>query len=370
MQETLKTVPLAPFHAERGARFVPFAGWNMPVQYTSIIQEHLAVRQRVGLFDVSHMGEFLLSGPQAVDFLNYLLTNDYQDLTPGCSRYSMMGTPEGGVVDDLIVYRLDEDRFLICVNASNADKDFAWMQSHAGGFNIVLENQSDQWGLLALQGPDSAAFLAPLIPSCDLSKLQRFQHRQVELAGVTLWLSRTGYTGEDGFELFTPVAGLSAVANAIAERAKALGLPDFYCGLGARDSLRLEAGYPLYGHELSNELDPLTAGMGWTVKLAKPQDFIGKAALSAKKAAGLSERVVFYYLEDRRIARQDEPVWQGTETVGRVLSGTFSPVLGRAIGSALIRSDALKSGSVEVRLRGQSFPLVIAKPPLHKALRI
>ena len=363
----IKSIPLERFHAEKGARFVPFAGWNMPVQYTSIIKEHLAVRNKVGLFDVSHMGEVILTGNQCEDYLNYLLTNDYSNLEIGCSRYSMMCYEDGGVVDDLIVYRLEERKYLICVNAGNTDKDFEWMQKQAGDFDITLENRSSDYALLAIQGPDSVDFLTPLTTE-DLSTIGRFQHVETEISGVTVILSRTGYTGEEGFEIYIPAARAEAVAGAIEERANDLQLEDFYSGLGCRDSLRLEAGYPLYGHEISEVIDPITAGLGWTVKLGKPMDFIGKQALSAIKAAGATRRVKFFYLSDRRIARQDEPVWLGEKEVGKVLSGTFSPVIEKAIGSAIIDQEAVAESGLEVRPRGNPFALNCVKPPIHHSL--
>jgi aminomethyltransferase len=360
----IKTIPLERFHTERGARFVPFAGWNMPVQYSSILSEHLSVRRKVGMFDVSHMGEIILTGDQCEAFLNFLLTNDYSDLEIGRSRYSMMCYDDGGVVDDLIVYRLDTRKYLICVNAGNSDKDFEWMLQQSDAFDIKLENQSAEYGLLAIQGPESVSFLAPLTET-DISLLKRFQHVGTEIDGITVLLSRTGYTGEDGFEIYLPLSGCNKVAERIAQRALELGLKDFYCGLGARDSLRLEAGYPLYGHEISSVIDPITAGLGWTVKLNKPDEFIGKTALSKIKTSGSPQKVKFFRLDDRRIARQDEAVWCGEREVGKVLSGTFSPVIEKAIGSLILDSNVSPDDSLEVRLRGTPFSVHLVKPPIH-----
>jgi len=360
----IKTIPLEAFHKAKGARFVPFAGWNMPVQYTSIIQEHLTVRNSVGLFDVSHMGEIILTGKDSIKYLNHLLTNDYSGLQVGASKYSMLCYPDGGVVDDLIVYRLEEERFLICVNASNCDKDFEWMLKQVKSFNVSLSNESDAYALLAIQGPRSLEFLQPLVAGIDLSGLERFHHIEATLAGVSLLISATGYTGESGYELYTPANKVHIVAEAIAARAENLGLNDFYCGLGCRDSLRLEAGYPLYGHEISDTIDPITAGLGWTVKFQKDDDFIGKSALTEIKANSPKQRVKFYKLNDRRIARQGETIWDGDMAVGEVLSGTFSPVAGVAIGSLLINSENVTSKNLEVRLRGNPFRVEIVKPPI------
>lgn len=361
---TLSHIPLENFHLDKGARFVPFAGWNMPVQYTSIIQEHLAVRNNVGMFDVSHMGEIILTGNQCEDYLNHLLTNDYSNLEVGCSRYSMMCYDNGGVVDDLIVYRLQKQKYLICVNASNTDKDFEWMQEQVSSFDITLDNQSVAYGLLAIQGPKSLDFLAPLTKT-DITVLKRFQHTEAVISGVDVLISRTGYTGEDGFEIYTPSEGCVAVAERINDRVSELGIETFYCGLGCRDSLRLEAGYPLYGHEISDVIDPITAGMGWTVKLKKPEDFVGKSALSTIKSNGVSKRVKYFRLNDRRIARQHEPVWSGEAEVGALLSGTFSPMIEKAIGSLLIDVNHMNDESLEVRLRGKPFAVTIVKPPIH-----
>jgi aminomethyltransferase len=363
MADSPQSIPLEAFHRQRGARFVPFAGWSMPVQYTGIIQEHLAVRQKAGIFDVSHMGEIALSGRDAVSYLNALLTQRFEDLQPGASRYALMCDPLGGVVDDLIVYCLAPDEFMICVNAGNRAKDFAWMLSHADGRDLVLEDQSDQFGLLAVQGPLAAEWISPLLPDGD-SLPARFHHCRTHLAGVPVLLSRTGYTGEDGFELYLSSGDMEKVALALEARGQALGLACVFCGLGARDSLRLEAGYPLYGHEISETIDPLTAGLGWTIKWKKAGGFVGQSALESKRAAGLARKLVFFKLEDRRIGRQGEKLWHGNEAVGEVLSGSYSPLIEKAIGSALVATDAAGL-ELELRLRGQPSKVQIARPPLH-----
>jgi aminomethyltransferase len=362
-----KQIPLHDFHARQGARFVDFAGWSMPVQYTSIIQEHLAVRHAVGLFDVSHMGELMLGGADALPFLNYLCTNDFTHLGIGQSRYTMMCYENGGVVDDLIVYRLSEEAYLLCVNASNCDKDFTWAKEQSRKFDVSLENQSAMWALLALQGPKSEELLCSCLKT-DSANLDRFHHANANLCGIDVVLSRTGYTGEDGYEIYIPVSQACEVAEALASSAQTLKLEHFFCGLGCRDSLRLEAGYPLYGHEISTSIDPISAQLGWTVKLDKAGDFIGKEALAAIKAEKSQRVVKFFTLDDRRIARQGEAVWSGESQVGEVLSGGYSPVLETAMGSCLIDRSALKAGDpLEVRLRGRSIALELKRPPLHKA---
>ncbi len=360
----LKSIPLQSFYEQKGARFVDFAGWNMPVQFTSIIKEHEAVRKRVGLFDVSHMGEIIVTGEGSIDYLNYLLTNDFTNLAPGNSKYTMMCYEDGGVVDDLIVYALEPHKYLLCVNASNCDKDFAWMQQHATNFEVDLSNVSEDYALLALQGPMAAEFLLPLQQS-TLDDLGRFAHIETELAGVEVILSRTGYTGEDGFEIYIPANTAESVLNALDERAQELELEDFYCGLGCRDSLRLEAGYPLYGHEIDSEIDPIRAGLGWTVKLNKADDFRGKSSLSDLKTSYPRKVVHFYKIEDRRIARQGESVYQGDSVVGRVLSGTYSPITGGAIGSLILDDVSTTPEGLTVELRGKSLDLKITRPPLH-----
>ena len=250
---SLKT-PLHSFHAAHGCRFVEFGGWEMPVSYTGILEEHTAVRQAVGLFDASHMGEFRVSGTAAADFLDYMLTNMVKTLPTGKAVYSPMCQPDGGVVDDLIVYRTGASDFLICVNASNIDKDFVWLQQHSRDFDVTLENQSSRYALLALQGPKAEELLNAQV-DVDLAQLKRFQHTQATLQDCSVRVSRTGYTGEDGFEIYCTATDATDIAECLVKAGQPFGLK--LCGLGARDSLRLEAGYPLYGHEISTSINPL-----------------------------------------------------------------------------------------------------------------
>lgn len=362
MSDTL-SIPLHDFHAANGARFVPFGGWNMPVQYTSILEEHKAVREAAGLFDVSHMGEFFVKGSEAELFLDKLLVNRIAEMAVGKAVYSPMCASDGGVVDDLIVYRTAEDAFLVCVNASNIEKDFGWFLKHAETWklDLTIEDHSSEYALLALQGPRSEAIVKAAGIE-DVSSLKRFWHREVKFAGDTIRICRTGYTGEDGFEIYVSPATAETLASKLMTAGADFGLK--LCGLGARDSLRLEAGLPLYGHELSDTISPLEASLDWTVKLAKV-DFVGKNALADQKASGIPRRVVHFKLEGRRIARQGTPVIDGAgETVGEVLSGTLSPMSGSPIGSALISSEALES-ALAVDLRRNHVPLELAKPPLY-----
>ena len=323
-----KNLPLHSFHEAHGARFVPFGGWDMPVQYSSIIDEHKAVRETAGLFDVSHMGEVRVTGKEAASYLDRLLVNSIATSANGRAVYSPMCYENGSVVDDLIVYRIEEEEFLVCVNAANHAKDLEWMLGKAEkwGLAVCLTDESDAYALLALQGPKAASILE----ACGfpgITELGRFRHecRALE-GGGNIRICRTGYTGEDGFELFLGVDDANLLASKILESGTSKGLQ--LCGLGARDSLRLEAGLPLYGHELSEKITPLEAGLDWTVKLNKP-DFVGKVALLAQAENGPAQRVVHFKLAGRRIAREGAIVVDAAgEPAGTVLSGTHSRRIG------------------------------------------
>ena len=356
----LKRTPLRDFHAAHGARLVDFAGWEMPVQYRSILEEHKAVRRAAGLFDVSHMGEVDVRGPQALEFLEHLVTNEVARLHPGRVLYSPMCNPDGGTVDDLLVYMRGPGDYFLCINAGNIAADLAWMAEQARGFDVSVTDRSADYALLALQGPRSAAILQGLT-GAKLGTLGYYHFREGTVAGVHCLISRTGYTGEDGFELYHAAADALALAEALLAAGQPHGL--VLAGLGARDSLRLEAGYPLHGHELSAELSPLTAGLGWTVKLNKSRPCVGHAALLREKTEGGARKVVFFKTGDRRIVRADTPVRApGGALVGRVLSGTLSPMLNEAIGSALIDTPAA-AGPLEVDIRGAAIALQPVKPP-------
>lgn len=353
----LKRTPLFAFNQRHGARFVDFGGWEMPVQYRSILEEHRAVRQRAGLFDVSHMGEVEVMGPEAVRFLDHLVTNDVSKLFPGRVLYSTMCQPDGGVVDDLIIYCRGAQDFLVCVNASNIEKDVAWITRHAAGFDCTVRDRSDDFALLAIQGPASGAILQPLT-NADLGALKYYHCIPGTVAGAECLVARTGYTGENGYELFCRPADAEPLASSLLAAGQPHGLE--LAGLGARDSLRLEAGYPLYGHEISERISPLQAGLGWVVKLDKAADFIGREALRAQKAAGSVRRIIFFKTGDRRIVRAGTTVVDATGPVGEVVSGTLSPLLNEAIGSALVASGA---GELAVDVRGTVIKLTPVKPP-------
>jgi len=345
---------------------VDFAGWEMPVQYRSILEEHKTVRRAAGLFDVSHMGEVDVRGPEAARFLNHLVTNDVARLYPGRVLYSPMCYPTGGVVDDLLVYMRGPEDFFLCINAGNIDKDLAWMREQLAGFNATLTDRSADYAQLAVQGPQAARIVQSLTAAkLDLVKYYHFTEGTV--AGVSCLISRTGYTGEDGFELYHAAGDAPRLAEALLAAGAPYGLE--LAGLGARDSLRLEAGYPLYGHEITAEVSPIAAGLGWTVKLDKGVDFNGRAALAAEKAAGPGKKIAYFKTGDRRIVRAGTPVLGPAGAVGQVVSGTLSPILNEAIGSALVltaslSSEALaKDGPLAVDIRGTRINLQLVKPP-------
>jgi aminomethyltransferase len=355
----LKTTPLHAFHRRHGGRMVDFAGWDMPVQYKSILEEHKAVRQRVGLFDVSHMGEAEVKGPEALEFLQHLVTNDCGKLFPGRVLYTVMCYPHGGVVDDLLVYMRGEGDYFLCINAGNIDKDIAWMQEQAKSFNCTVANCSADYAQLAIQGPRGAELVQTLTRT-NLAGIKYYHFTQGEVAGVKCILSRTGYTGEDGFELYCAAADGVKLAEAIVAAGAPFGLE--FAGLGARDSLRLEAGFPLYGHEITEHITPIAAGLGWVVKFDKGP-FVGSDALKAEKDRGSAKKIVYFKTGDRRIVRAGSPVLDaaGAE-VGVVVSGTLSPIINEAIGSALVDSAAIR-GPLQVDIRGAKLNLSLVKPP-------
>lgn len=355
----LQTTPLNAFHRRHGGRMVDFAGWDMPVQYRSILEEHKAVRQRAGLFDVSHMGEADVKGPEALKFLQHLVSNDCGKLFPGRVLYTVMCYPTGGVVDDLLVYMRGAGDYFLCINAGNIAKDIAWIQEQAKGFNCTVTDRSADYGQLAIQGPQAVA-IAQTLTKTDLAGIKYYHFADGEVAGVKCIISRTGYTGEDGVELYCAASEVEKLAEAVLAAGAPLGLE--LAGLGARDSLRLEAGFPLYGHEITQDISPLTAGLGWVVKLNKGP-FVGSDVLQAEKASGSPKKIVFFKTGDRRIIRAESPVLDAAgTTVGRVVSGTLSPILNEAIGSALVDAKAAQDQLV-VDVRGTKLNLQLVKPP-------
>lgn len=333
------------------------------MQYTGILEEHRAVRSAVGLFDVSHMGEARVTGKDAGALLDRLMTNGIRSTGAGQAVYSLMCNPAGGVVDDLIIYCIEPDvDYLVCLNASNTEKDLDWMRSHGDGFDCRVDDVSAALAQLAIQGPAFAAVLNAVGLGDDIPA--RFKFQQVKWQSAEIFLCRTGYTGEDGVEVYLAAEHAVPFAEAVWQAMQSVD--GRLAGLGARDSLRLEAGFPLYGHEIDDSITPLEAGLSWTIRWDKEKGFIGQQALEEQKAAGRRRRIVHFILDDKRIARPESPVFLGEQQVGTVVSGTQSPLLGRPIGSALVSVDSVKSGGLEVDIRGKRIPLLINRPPLHK----
>jgi len=363
MQVELKQTPLFPLYAEHGAKTVEFGGWDMPVQFTGIIAEHEAVRQHVGLFDVSHMGEFEVDGEDARAFIQHMVTNDVNKLTSGGAMYSPMTYEDGGCVDDLLVYCFSDTHFWIVVNAGNIDKDFAWLQSHVEGFSVRLTDKSNNIALLALQGPNAVPLLQ-LLSTESISELPNFRFVETTVDGVRAVVSRTGYTGEDGFELYVSAADAGKLWRSLVNNGQAHGIQ--LCGLGCRDTLRMEARLPLYGHELTDKISPLEAGIGMFVKLDKGE-FIGRDALCAQKEAGLTRKLVGVILLERGIPRADYKLFAGDEEVGYFTSGTMSPTLKAPVGLALVNIAYATIGTkLTVDIRGKRVAAEIVKTPFYK----
>ena len=364
MSETplVRRTPLYDAHQAAGGKLVEFAGWEMPVQYSGVLQEHRAVRTAAGLFDVSHMGEFRVAGDGAESFLQAVTPNDVAKLQPGRIHYSGLLTEQGTYVDDLLVYRLTEDEFLLVVNAANAAKDLEWLQRHKGA-GVTLEDVSSDYGLIALQGPRAEAILAGLT-STDLTAIRYYAFVQGEVNGRAAIISRTGYTGEDGFELYLAPEDAPAVWDRLLEVGGPEGLVP--AGLGARDTLRMEAAMALYGHEIDDTITPLEAGLQWVVKL-EAGDFIGRQALVAMKEEGLPRKLVGFNVEGRGIARQGHKVLVDGEEVGFVTSGTFSPTLEKALGMAYVPVSMATAGTpLSLNVRGKLIPAVVVDLPFYK----
>ena len=367
-QDTIESVihdtPLASRHEALGARMIDFAGWRMPVQYSSILEEHRAVRERVGLFDLSHMGELIVEGATAGDALAGAVVSNPLALTTGRAQYSMICAPDGGVLDDLIVYRLADDRFMVVANAANAQVVSDALAERLQGTRAVLDDQSLATGLVALQGPRSVDVLTPLT-DVDLGSLRYYAIAEGSVAGIPAHVARTGYTGEDGFEVFVDIGRTGELWDALLEGVRAAGgVP---VGLGARDTLRLEAGMPLYGNELDRTTTPYDAGLGRVVKLDKPRDFVGRAALEKVAADGPKRRLVGLTVEGRGIARHGYPVSLDDRRTGVVTSGTQSPTLGVPIAMAYVApSDGEPGTMVDVEIRDGKVPAKVVPLPFYR----
>ena len=341
-------------HVALGALISPFGGFDMPIQYTNIVDEHNAVRQACGIFDVSHMGEVLITGAESEKFVNYIFTNDIAGAPDGKIFYGMMCHPTGGVVDDLLVYKMGAERFFLVINASNIDKDVAWIMEHAKEFDVVVEHQSEKYGEVAVQGPKTEEIVERIL-GLQCSDLTFYTCKEVEVNGETIIISRTGYTGEDGFEIYASHAFTNEVWD------KLVGSGEVKpCGLGSRDTLRFEVGLPLYGDELTDEITPLEAGLGMFAKLDK--DFIGRDALVAQKAEGLKRKIVGIELRDKAIPRHGYPVEVDGKVIGEVTTGYNSISTGKSVCMAMIDIEYAKLDTeVEVRIRKKVFPGVVTK---------
>lgn len=360
--EITRTLALEHRHVELGARMVPFAGYSMPLQYVGIKDEHLAVRNNVGIFDVSHMGEVELRGPDAIAAIDRIVTNDATKLVDGQAMYTVMCNEDGGIVDDLLVYRVAADFVLACVNASRRDVDVAHMTAHTTG-DVEIADRSDHYVQLAIQGPRAEMLLAPLVDA-PLGQIAYYHARYADVAGHRCLVSRTGYTGEDGFELYVPTAAGEAVFDAVMLQGAAVQLQP--CGLGARDTLRLEAKMHLYGNEMDESIDPFEAGLNWVVKLDKESDFVGKSALLAKRKAGVSRRLRGVVLEDRGVLRPHYPLYLGDECVGELTSGGYAPTLQRSIGLAYVAVEHADRPELEVEVRDRRLRATLTKKPFYK----
>jgi aminomethyltransferase len=362
MNAPLKRTPLFEEHVSLGAKIVPFAGWEMPVQYPSgITAEHRAVREAAGLFDVSHMGEFVLRGPQALDLVQRVTVNDASRVEVGQAQYSAMCYPHGGVVDDLIVYRF-ADHWMLVVNASNLDKDLAWIRGHAGDLDVEVEDRSDAMALIALQGPAAREILRPLA-SINVDDVRYYHFMEGKVNGVPAVIAGTGYTGEDGFELCVAPEDAPGVWRALLAQGRSAGL--IPAGLGSRDSLRLEVGYALYGNDLDDEHTPLESGLGWITKLDKG-DFIGRDALLRQKEAGVPRRLVGMRITGKGFPRHGYPILSGGAPVGVVTSGTVSPSLGFGVAMGYVSPELAKPDTaVQIDVRGKPVDAVVQRPPFY-----
>lgn len=364
VETVIHETPLASRHEALGARMIDFAGWRMPVQYGSILDEHRAVRESVGLFDLSHMGELLIEGAGAGEGLAAAVVSDPPALAVGRAHYSMMCVPNGGIIDDLIIYRLAEDRFLVVANAANAQVVSDELAERLAGSRAVLDDQSLATGLVAVQGPRSVDVLAPLT-DVDLGALRYYGIAEGSVAGIPAHVARTGYTGEDGFEVFVETRRTGELWDALLDAVRGAGGGPV--GLGARDTLRLEAGMPLYGNELDLTTTPFDAGLGRVVKLDKPGDFVGRAALEKVAIDGLRQRLVGLIVEGRGIARHGYPVYAGERRTGVVTSGTQSPTLGVPIAMAyVVPADAESETMLDIEIRDARVPARVVPLPFYR----
>jgi aminomethyltransferase len=366
--ERPRQTPLHAVHERLGATMTSFAGWQMPLRYTSETAEHQAVRRAAGLFDLSHMGEIAVAGPEAGVALDYALVGNLSALRPGRARYTMICAEDGGVLDDLVVYRLDEDEFLVIANASNTDVVFESVRDQAAGHDARVTDATGDYALVAIQGPEAAGILAPLAGDLDLGAIRYYAGTFGEVAGHRAWVARTGYTGEDGFEVFCRPEDAVPIWEALAAGGAGAGLVP--AGLAARDTLRLEAGMPLYGNELGPDMTPFEAGLGRVVKFDKPGDFVGRSALAVVAAAEPARRLVGLSIQSRRVARHGYPVLADGDACGVVTSGAPSPTLGHPIAMAYLNASAdARDAVLAVGIRGETVPVLLTDLPFYSRSR-
>ncbi|MXW23037.1 MAG: glycine cleavage system aminomethyltransferase GcvT [Candidatus Dadabacteria bacterium] len=356
--------PLYETHKSFGARMIDFAGWKLPLQFDGIRQEHMAVRTACGLFDVSHMGEIEVNGPQAEDLCQRLNTNDMAKLRDGRARYGLFCYPDGGAVDDLITYRFSAEHFLVCVNASNTEKVYRWMGDNCGDLDVEVTDASAAYAQIAVQGPDSVSVMEKALGEESVRDFPRFSFRILEGEATGVIAARTGYTGEDGFELFVPAGDAVWIWERLYESGSESGIT--FCGLGARDTLRIEAGYPLYGNELDEKKTPIEAGLGRYVKMDKG-DFIGRAALLEQMEGGTARKTLGFKMLERGVPRHGYDVVKNGKRIGEVTSGTMSPVLDIGVGIASVTSGEVECGDeIGIEIRGHARKAVSSEFPLHK----
>ncbi len=366
-QTSLKRTPLYECHLEAKARIVPFAGFEMPVQYSGVIEEHRAVRTSVGLFDVSHMGEIDVKGRRALDFVQYVTCNDASKLTPGRAHYSGLMTPRGTFVDDLLVHKFSDDHYFLVVNAANTDKDYAYLCAQAASFDGVdVINRSDDYAQIAVQGPRALEVLQRLTP-VPLAEIKYYRFVDGTVDGQRAIIARTGYTGEDGFEVYVAPAEAPGLWRKLLAAGKEFGIVP--TGLGARDTLRFEACMALYGNDIDDTTTPLEAGLDWIVKLDKG-GFLGREALVRQKAVGIKRKLVGFEMIGRGIARHGYPVWSGGQKVGIVTSGTHAPTLGKALGLGYVPVELSAVGSkLDVEIRDQKVAAHVVETPFYRRAR-
>lgn len=359
----MKKTRLHTSHIFLKARMVEFFGWEMPIEYSGIIAEHMAVREKAGLFDVSHMGEIEVSGKQALDFVQHLTPNNAARLSSGMAQYSALTTPEGTFVDDLLVYYLDENHYLLVVNAANIEKDHAWISEHSRHFDVTVTNRSDDYSQIALQGPDAEKILKTL-SDVPVEELMPFRYTWGEVAGIPAIVSRTGYTGEDGFELYTTSDQPQAVWDAVMDSGKDSGI--LPVGLGARDTLRMEAVLMLYGNDIDDTTTVLEAGLGWLIKFKKG-NFLGREALLEQKESGIQRKLVGFEVVGRGIARPHYPVAVNGDRISEVTSGSYAPYLKKNIGMTYLPVAHSEVGTeIEIEIRGRMIPARIVPIPFYK----